>query len=239
MSKIYHYTKLSTTIEHILDSMTLRTNYLNSLNDPKENQLWAFGGINIDYENIYPETYSEKTHISHQYKLGEEIKSKIQALCFVNSEHSGGYENEMMWAHYGERHKGLCVELDFDEFKLENISSGIFKFENVEYENIEKPQLYWNKNLSKAENIKNLIQTHYKSLFLSKSEYWEKEYEKRLLIISDEQHYLKINKSLTAIYFGLLTHPNYYQAIKRLINPNRTKLYRLYYERNKIRRMEI
>ncbi|MES2761996.1 MAG: hypothetical protein V4677_07315 [Bacteroidota bacterium] len=33
------------------------------MNDPKENQPWAFGGRNIDYGGCYPETYSPETHI--------------------------------------------------------------------------------------------------------------------------------------------------------------------------------
>ncbi|HED07907.1 MAG TPA: hypothetical protein ENI57_07320, partial [Ignavibacteria bacterium] len=69
MAKIYHYTKLRTAIEFILPSMTLETNFLSKMNDPKENQIWSFGGINIDYETIYPDTYNEQTHIQHQYKL--------------------------------------------------------------------------------------------------------------------------------------------------------------------------
>ncbi len=63
MIKIYHYTKLSTAIEFILPKMQLRTNSLHKMNDPKENQPWAFGGRNIDYGGCYPETYSPETHI--------------------------------------------------------------------------------------------------------------------------------------------------------------------------------
>jgi hypothetical protein len=50
MSKIYHYTKLNTAIEYILPTMTLRTNFLNKMNGPKENQPRRFGGMNFDYK---------------------------------------------------------------------------------------------------------------------------------------------------------------------------------------------
>jgi len=66
MPKIYHYTKLETALEYIFPTMTLRTNFLNNMNDPKEKELWTFGEINISYKNIYPDTYSNQTHIAHQ-----------------------------------------------------------------------------------------------------------------------------------------------------------------------------
>jgi len=66
MPKIYHYTKLDIALAYILPSMTLRTNFSNNMNDSKEKELWAFGGININYKNISPDTYSNQTHIAHQ-----------------------------------------------------------------------------------------------------------------------------------------------------------------------------
>lgn len=99
MSKIYHYTKLSTTIQYILPEMQLRASSLNQLNDPKENQAWSFSGANVRLNEIYPSTYSDKNHFEHVYKLGGEIKKSIQVLCFVHSELTKGFDNEMMWAH--------------------------------------------------------------------------------------------------------------------------------------------
>ena len=90
MAKIYHYTKLSTAIEFILPSMSLRTNFLNKMNGPKENQKWSFGGINVPYETLYSDINididSDKDYFGSMYKFGEELKSKIQATCFVYSD---------------------------------------------------------------------------------------------------------------------------------------------------------
>jgi hypothetical protein len=238
MSKIYHYTKLNTAIEFILPSMTLRTNFLNKMNGPKENQKWSFGGINIDYEGMYPETYSDETHIKHQEKLGGEIKSKIQALCFVHSDKYKGYENEMMWAQYSENHKGVCLEFDTELLIEENKHIDIFKFENISYDLKENVSLYWDLSLSKEENIDNIIKRHFKLLFLSKSHYWEKEFEKRLMIIDNNLCKLKINKSLTGIYYGLSTNYHYDIAIEQFINKEQTKIYKVFYEKNKLKRME-
>lgn len=238
MPKIYHYTRLSTAIEFILPSKTLKTNFLSQMNGPKENQEWSFGGINIDYEGMYPETYSDDTHINHQYILGEEVKAKVQALCFVHSDKYGGFENEMMWAQYSENHKGVCLELDSELFIEENRHTDIFQFENINYNLKDNISIYWDKNLSKTKNIDNIIKRHFKSLFLSKSHYWEKEFEKRLLILNDDFCFLNIAESLTGIYYGLTTNHNYDLAIEQFINREKTKIFKVYYEKNRLKRMQ-
>lgn len=237
MSKIYHYTKLKTAIEIILPLKQLRTNFLNEMNDPKENTAWTLRGLNIDYKNIYDD-YSSLSHIAHQQKLGREIKNKIQALCFVNTEKNSGYDNEMMWAHYGDNHKGICLEIDTEKFIRENRHIEFFKFENIGYELNKKPMIRWDKKLTKEENISNIIETYFDFMFLSKSHFWEKESEKRLLIKSENRVFLKIESSLTAVYSGLYTNIVYDSLIENLL-PERVKYYRLNYGRNKLNRNEV
>lgn len=122
------------------------------MNDPKENQPWTFAGRNIDYEESYPATYSHTTHIDHQYRLGDEIKGSCQILCFVKDDPVKGYLNEIMWAHYADNHKGLCLEIDMETFLEENGSDlGDYKFEDVSYG--EHDQLFsaWDRELAKEE----------------------------------------------------------------------------------------
>lgn len=243
MGKIYHYTKLSTAIEFILPSMTLRTNFLNKMNGPKENQKWAFGSVNLPYEELYPEIYLENeiniAHFASQYAFGEEIKSKIQAICFTYADEYSGYENEMMWAQYAENHTGICLEIDEDLFLEENKNIKIFKFQNINYSpKKDEKWVHWQKNLSREENIDLYINRNFESLFLSKSHYWDKEYEKRLLLIEKNHCLLNIKNSLSAIYYGLETNLNYDKAIQQFIDSKKTKTYRVYFEKNKLKRME-
>lgn len=243
MSKIYHYTRLSTAIEFILPSMTLRTNFLNKMNGPKENQKWSFGGVNVPYETLYPELNLNPNkgaaHFDSMYQLGEDIKSKLQAICFVYTDQYNGYENEMMWAQYAENHCGLCLEIDTDLFLEENKDIEIFKFQDVTYNPKKNNKwIHWDKSITKDENIRQHIEKDFGELFLSKSHYWDKEFEKRLLILQDDFCYLKIKNSLTGIYYGLSTNHNYDAAIQHLIDPEKTKTYRVYFESNKLKRME-
>lgn len=66
--------------------MTLRTNFLNKMNGPKENQKWSFSSVNVYYESLYPEINlnpnKAAAHFDSTYQLGEDIKSKLQAICF-------------------------------------------------------------------------------------------------------------------------------------------------------------
>jgi hypothetical protein len=236
---VYHYTKLTTAIEHILPKMSLRTNNLHRMNDPKENQPWSFAGRNIDYQGSYPETYSDLTHIDHQYKLGDEIKASCQILCFVKDNPVNGYLNEIMWAHYAENHRGICLEIDLDSFIQENISIlGQFRFEEVLYGEHERLFFSWERELSKDQNIVRFVQARYKDLFLKKSTYWERENEQRIVIFEQSQKFLSIKNSLSAIYFGLQIPNSYRPSIDSLINDEQTKLFNLYYEGNRIKVMQ-
>jgi hypothetical protein len=214
-----------------LPKMQLRTNSLQLMNDPKENQPWSFGGRNIDYKGSYPKTYSRETHIEHQFILGDEIKSSSQIICFVKDVPEKGYLNEIMWAHYSNNHKGVCLELEKDQFLHENkeqIRDSVF--EPVIYGQVRKPFIGWEPNIDKNLNIQRFVRTRYKDLFLSKSNYWERESEVRLIIFEQEQKYLSIRGSLTGIYFGLQMLNQYRPAIDILINDKQTSLYNLYYE---------
>jgi len=211
MFKIYHYTRLETALEFILPTMKLRTSNFVRTNDPKENQPWAFSGKNFDFEKTYPETYSKATHIEHQYKLGAEIKGSSQVICFVRDEPVDGFINEIMWAHYADNHRGVCLEIDYDSFIEENKLKD-FVFENVTYGNHVRPFIDWSPDSTKDDNIINILKRHYKILLLTKSTYWKYENEKRLILFSKDAQFLSIKNSLKAIYLGLV-FPNVYRPL--------------------------
>jgi hypothetical protein len=228
--KVYHFTKLNTVIEHILPKMQLRTNSMKSMNDPKENQLWAFGGTNHLFDQWYSDSYSDESHIEHQFRLGDDIKKSAQLICFVKDRPSYGYFNEMMWAHYAENHRGICLELAVDVFIKENmnyLSEKEYWFESVNYIDKKKPKLHCEQGINKDEAIQNFIKTNYKTLFFTKSEYWKKENEKRLVVLEKKPRFFSIKKSLTGIYFGLTMPFELKPAIDRFINGDQTKEFEL------------
>lgn len=233
MSKLYHYTNLNTAIEFILPSMKLRTNSLKKMNDPKENQPWAFSTINIDYLSIFPETYSEQSHIEHQFMFGNKIRENIQVICFVNNDDNKGAFNEMMWAHYASNHKGVCLEIDEDLFFEENqeLLKG-YKLENVQYGKHQQIAINYDRKMSPEYNIFKIIENQYRMLFLRKSFYWEHENEKRLLVYGKEHFYLGIKKSLTGIFLGLFFPYMYRPSIDALLSQLDVTIFDLVWNKN-------
>ncbi|NOS90620.1 MAG: DUF2971 domain-containing protein [Cyclobacteriaceae bacterium] len=113
-SKLYHYCKLSTAIEHILPTKRLLLNTLGRTNDPREKKSFVFAGSSMNASDLaHPTNWSSK--------ISGEIRSDCKILCFCG-DHSPyfGYELSRMWALYGENHRGVCIELDKGKFLEEN-----------------------------------------------------------------------------------------------------------------------
>lgn len=219
--------------------MLLRSNSLDKMNDPRENQPWSFGGINVSYENLYSKIYTEKNHIQLMYNFGNEVKKAVQIISFVNNDDQLGYANEIMWTHYAKNHKGLCLEIDEDIFIEENIELlENYYLKNINYGNYKKIWLNGNRNESKSELIKHIIQNQFNDLFLLKSEVWKGEHEKRLLLFKKKKQYLSIANSLTGIYLGLVFDNSLRPKLYNLINNSKTEILFTYYEDNEIKYMK-
>lgn len=118
--------------------------------------------------------------------------------------------NELLWAHYANSHRGFCIEYDLDI--LTNNLSPQFDINdqiNVTYEN-ERPQVMETDNIFQAR----------KKVFGSKSFPWEYENEIRLVF---SQSGLKpvAEKAIKAIYLGLnISLEDRQEIIKKMSNRN-------------------
>ncbi len=241
---IYHYTKLTTLIEYILPTKTLKSNSFSKMNDPRESTPWSMGSINLPFEKIFPEYYNEKTHIDCQYKFGKMIKERFQIICFSGAQQKG-WDNEMMWSHYADNQKGVCLEFDEDLLMIEakkmlpNVDV-LLKEVNYITKKKEKPWVNWNNILSIEENINNYSSILSHKVVFHKSHFWEKEDEKRLLFLNcTENVFLPYGQSLKAIHIGLGFPRAYLPAIEKLIEGTSIKLYMLIYERDKYIRWNL
>src|SRR5690606_10591423 len=107
------YTRFETFMSYIWPSGCIRTNFLRDMNDPRESLEWSFGSTHLPYEEIFKGDHSHQAHFDRIYRLGSMIKDRYQVLCFSGAR-SEGWNNEMMWAHYGGLHSGVCLEFDED-----------------------------------------------------------------------------------------------------------------------------
>jgi Protein of unknown function (DUF2971) len=134
-----------------------------SLNDPNE------GVLHIEIENPYSEWGNQ---------LEQRNRQQTHLCCF-----SSDHKNTLMWSHYADQHKGICIEFNSTEFIY---NSG--RILEVEY----------------SDNIKKIPPSdmeNYEILFSSKSSDWS--YEKEWRYISKDNQFLKFSdKAISRILLG-------------------------------------
>ena len=150
--------------------LNIKKNYLR-FTDPR--------GFNDPYDPIIKGKSGEVDFIL------DVLKVKIACLTKCNT-------NFLMWSHYADGHKGVCVEYDLSKFIMEkkiNISSVEYTH-NYTIDNHPEPSI-------DNENEKDLIP--FLKLFTTKHKNWEYEDEVRLLSNIGTELHCPINK----IYLGV------------------------------------
>ncbi len=208
-NRIYHYCKLSTALNFILPEMKLLLNQIIKTNDPRENKDFNFAATYWSSDN------SSKLN-NRNKEISQLLREDCKVLCFsTDYKHFFGSNLSSMWAHYGDNHKGLCLELDRNEFIKENkdkIQKGYFK-EMIYYEfNPKLPIRHKMVDFTAVEdnNLKKYIKgdfrkKHLDYLYFTKNKEWNNEHEIRLIYFSnnDENEYCLIKKSLKNIHLGI------------------------------------
>lgn len=193
--KLYHYCKFDTFLNHILPYYLLRFNGLRNTNDPLEFMKNIKTGEHGKITNEY--------YIANQL-FKEEIE-KYQVLCFTKATKNQGFEEPTMWAHYGENHNGICIEIDEKLIKKDDsiICNDIAYKKKVFEPNILK--LIDNKDVNDARaKISSYVSENINSIFFQKTKSWSVERERRFLVknSSNVHRYLDVENCITGIYLG-------------------------------------
>jgi len=207
---IYHYTRFSTAVDKIIPKRQLLLNYLANSNDPREYKKFIFAA------SYWP------TNTVYDPKNQDEINSKIlrddckfiSFSTFYNDYF--GFEYSNMWAHYGDRHKGICLRINKAKFEAENeltIKRGAFK--SISYYKLDlskvfpHPEVEYPQSQSQEE-FKSYLRNEFRNgnidfLYFIKREEWFSEHEIRLIIFSEKStpEYCSIRNSLSGIILGL------------------------------------
>lgn len=222
---IFHYTKLSTGLEKIIETQRLKYSSLRNTNDPKEYQDVQFNIAG----NVVCKDYTKELGTETISNISRLWKDKSRILCFCqNSENNHnhgihGYSKSRMWSQYADNHKGLCFV-----FSKEALGKHISNTMNPnEYEIFFENVIYEQKRIQcrtlDRDNIlkygpeeyayKHLI-NNYKELFFLKNYDYKDENECRLVLISKNNNpdYLDISSSLQGIIIGDAC-PNTYNPI--------------------------
>ncbi|HWD87434.1 MAG TPA: DUF2971 domain-containing protein [Mucilaginibacter sp.] len=244
MMSVFHYTRLSTLIDYILPSGKLKANDLNNMNDPRESHAWSFGGMNVPLETLFPGYYTDETHIDCQYRFGKMIKDRFQIICFSGARQQG-WNNEMMWAHYAENQRGVCLEFDIDSLtdEIRKIFPAMdWVLEPVNYISAshDSPWIIWNRQLNTEENFKTNVKRIHKDIVLHKSHFWEKEDEIRLVFLNEKKPVLiPIAGCLKAIHLGIGFPRTYLPAIEDLVTSMDIGIYQNIYDNDEYQRWRL
>lgn len=170
-------------------------------NDPFDCPVLELLNNDEDFSQIIRQAYNECLKISC---FSSNIKlpriDKEQQL--IREEKRQGaiseYLNELMWAHYADSHKGVCIKYHFPNSMTQladNHNSVICYFKDVTYSN---------EDISQYSN-KEAINIH--DAFFLKGKQWEYENELRLLYFNLEGeegfHSIEAKNCIEAVYFGL------------------------------------
>ena len=210
-NRIFHYCKLSTAIENILPRKELLLSPMLNTNDPRENKSFVFGGFfsePIDIMKVAPLNEDISFYLREDAKVISFSKDNYEKNLF-------GFEYSKMWAHYGDNHKGICLELDKEEFLKENediINSNFLK-EIIYYKfDITKPVEHKRVNhafmefMGKEKYLREKFRNeNLDYLYYTKNKEWESEQEIRLLHFSENKtnEYCSIKKCLKNIFVGV------------------------------------
>lgn len=188
----------------------------NQLNDPCETLISSdkFKSLTKTFVKLInkdAEPELEKVHeaLDNVISRGKEIG--IYSL-------SESYNDELLWAHYANSHKGFCIEYDLD-LLLESYS--IDKVYSFPIKYSKNPPEIGVSDLSDKDGISIV-----KKLAGNKSERWKYEKEHRIITDKSGEHTYNF-KAVKAIYFGLRMPETWKEEMMNLLKGRGIKYYQI------------
>ncbi len=183
--KLYKYKSLANFefVADILLNKRLFASDFNNLNDPME------GDFNKDYAS------------SGYFKIITDEMNKIK-ICSL----SRNMSNPILWAHYADGFKGICIEVEINESILTPYKIVYSEFNPIPSEGYRGLQ-------GKDEEVT----PHDWAMTALKGKYEAWKYEDEYRLFSDSK-YISEGLSITAIYFGTRTSDFYKNLIHKLLS---------------------
>ncbi len=191
------------------------------LNDPYE------GFISIkDYQqqlnnlkNIFSQHRAHLTLIEQSLKNIIDMKDTKLGILSLSKR----YDDELLWAHYANSHKGFCIEYDLD--RLLSKQNPKHRFFDIQYSD-KIPNLDFSQLL--GQNDPDIL---IKKMLGYKSKRWE--YEQELRIITENQGINTYDyRAVKAIYFGLKTPKPTISKTMKTLQGRKIKYYQMHLKSN-------
>ena len=242
---IFHYTKLSTFLEHILPTQKLRFSKFKGSRDPYEYIPRGYYVLSTPDEEI------KANHLEVYEKFQESLRcsenSFFLSFCmptllpskskFLSDITYSGYDKPRMWDQYGDGNQGICLGFDkekllnsFSELQDRNKENNDYSFFNndVTYKTF-KNSFFPKTFVSDISELLHMNQDGWDrffkdtdDLFFRKDYDYKDENEYRLLVKTNTNNapdlYLDIHESLSHIVFGDKVNKKSFQFFEDIIN---------------------
>ncbi len=230
-SDIYKFSSLEIG-ESIVAGKLLKFNNPEFFNDPFDCDInlleFDFNDRSIEIDNdlknvktILEKEFGQETEVLMKQISESEIKefykqsqlkkiSKTAICCFSTS-----FENTIMWSHYSDNHKGICLNFDlsipepFIDYPSERFGKGLVDYDDYSPINYLK---------SKKKALRKLLYT--------KSNDWKYENEYRFFIQEEHGLFRFDNEFLKGVIFGIRVLPDEIERFKKVcVNHGFSKIY--------------
>ena len=226
MFKFVRLSDIETVDKIVGDNPTIKFSSVFNLNDPYELKFNLKIDPYSDYTKTeYFKTYPEKNledfkswqgQVTDQFiwHTEQEQRNTIARLITIAS-FAGNKENNLMWSHYTDNHKGICVEYYKSLFDFLKKQKGFFVSAKVKYS--ETPP-----TVDSSESIQKKIM----KMIFNKQIEWQYEEELRVVFQSDnDTDFIPIeNKLIKAVYIGSKTPSHIEKYIVATCKRNNIKI---------------
>ncbi|WP_046755506.1 DUF2971 domain-containing protein [Kordia jejudonensis] len=249
---LYHYTSLTTAIEHILPTHSLRLSPLSSVSDPMENNIPIPWFSSFGYSNDCERLTSNIDGNSISKKVKKYYES-LRQLCLCRNakidfegQYMGvfepidhfGFSKPRMWDQYGDKYKGICIALS--RTKLEKQLSAEFDIINVKYHksdffrtNLDNSSIDLNQveKLGEEAYLESKLKSELKKIGEKHNDYRDENECK--VIISSENNYefINISECIQAIFITDKLNYVYESLLKSMANDFNVPLIKLSIDR--------
>lgn len=206
---LYSFRRINIHTINDLISNTITVSAPHTMNDPYDTLLLSWG-------NYHKENKQNRKHIDSYVKSMNYFR--IRSFTKVES---NILSNVLMWAHYADEHKGMCVEYHFSDDFEKTTDAHICRFRNIIYHAPEK---------TIALNV-DAVNTDLS--LLTKLDSWDYENEVRLIsyMPSHEEQYvpieLDLNSYIKNIYFGMRCSSHDIKLITKIMEGKNVNFYQL------------
>lgn len=178
--KLYHYTSFDTFVKIWL-SKQLRYSPVTNVNDIQE----AESSASVPHPN--------QTAIIYAY---HEVRQKYKQISFTMDfdSYMKGCMSPMMWGHYADKRKGVCIEIDFEKLNLSNTCFAA----PIKYKQVLNKSRFIDSKVITIRQIHQFIRKYKSDIFFTKQKCWSGENEFRIISAIDNN--LNIRDAITAVY---------------------------------------